>query len=105
MKTITLTIGDRINLLNKLPESGSFTEMITIRSIMQAVEIAQSEKEEINLNQQEGLIRWDNYKAKDKEIDFSDEQVLLIKKIVKDIDEAKGIDISMLPLCEKIYLL
>lgn len=101
MKT-TLTIRDRVYFPAILPSEGAMIEMITVRGIIKKVEITPEEIQELNIEDTPRGVEWK--KDKDIEVDFTEAEIEIIRKGIKQLDEAGKIAFSMLPTVEKLYI-
>lgn len=99
---INLNIKERLSILQMLPDSGSLSEMIDIMEIIKKVRVEQLEKDEIQYKETNGLISWDISRDKGKDIDFSHEEISILKASVRNLDSNKKITPTNLDVCIKI---
>lgn len=88
MKTLKLTVKERVIFEEILPQQGRKIEMILCNDLLKKVEFS---PEEISLykltDQGGGRVVWDQNKEKNKEIEITEEQASLLKKAASEIDE------------------
>jgi hypothetical protein len=102
-----LTITDRIQLPALFPSKGNLIEVQLIEDIRKKVLIDQEVMKEIDFvgtPSGDGKISytWKKEKETDLEVTFTKLELDLLKKCVKELDERKEVDVSMLELCQKI---
>lgn len=85
-----------------LPQNGSICEMVDIMEITKKVRINQEEKKEIEYKECNGVISWNVSKDKGKEVEFSYEELSILKVSVKKLDEEKKVNAANLDICLKI---
>lgn len=99
---MNLNIQDRLGIIQMLPQFGSISEMIDIMEITKKVRISHEEKEEINYKEIGEIISWNVDKDKGKEVEFTHEEISILKTSVKKLDEEKKVNVSNLDICLKI---
>ena len=111
MKTIKMSVGERLainNLLNGVKGGLSVINMafkVMDRIEFKEVEAKMIEMKTITSPQGTPQLNWNDKRAKDKEIEFSDDQVTLIKDEIKTKSEAGELttaDRYILSLAEKL---
>lgn len=97
-----LSIKERLNFGAILPQKGNIVEQKLARDIGEKIEISQKEMKEIGLKAVGDTVQWNEKKAKDKNVEFTEMELDLLKKQVKELDEKKEITANILSLCLKI---
>lgn len=96
-----LSIKDRLTIASLYPQQSNIVEQVIVKDIKKKVDLSQSEFKEINLKVSEGKYTWNN-KAKDKEVDFTESELSLLKSQIDKLDKEKKITQDILSLCLKI---
>lgn len=99
---MNLSVKDRIAIMDMLPQAGSISEMIDIMEIIKKVRLGQEEKTEIEFRESQGSISWNASSDKGKEIEFSFEELSILKAAVKKLDSEKKVNAANLDICLKI---
>lgn len=97
-----LTIKDRIVLSGLYPKEGDMLTQILIREIGEKTRIGSEEAKEIELKTSAVGVTWNVSKATEKEIEFTNSELRLLKERVSKLDKEKKITQEMLDLCVKI---
>ena len=101
MKTLNLSVLDRLMLQGLFPQQGGKIEILLSNSIMSKIEFSANEISEFGLKDNEGAgVSWTN--TRDTEFEFTAEQVEILKSSSKRADEEKKITRQNLALIEKI---
>lgn len=88
MKTLKLTVKERVIFEEILPQQGRKIEMILCNDLLKKIEFSPEEISRYKLTDQGGgRVVWDQDKEQDKEIEITEEQVSLLKKAASEIDE------------------
>ena len=96
---MNLNVKDRIAIMDMLPQAGSISEMV---DIMEIVRLGQEEKTKIEFRESQGSISWNASSDKGKEIEFSFEELTILKTAVKKLDSEKRVNAANLDICLKI---
>lgn len=99
-----LSIKDRLYLPTFLPERGNFKQFNHKKEILRKISIADDERKEINLheNEESKRIEWDVEKEVPLHVDFSEDEMKYLQEACEKIsDEALPDD--MWSTVEKIY--
>lgn len=99
-----LSIKDRLYLPTFLPERGNFKQFNHKKEILRKISIADDERKEINLheNEESKRIEWDVEKEVPLRVDFSEDEMKYLQEACEKIsDEALPDD--MWSTVEKIY--
>lgn len=94
-----LSIKNRLNFQTLLPRSGNILEQILIKGITDRVNLTHEEAEQIELKSEGQTLRWNPDKAFEKEIEFSEAEINLLKEQVKRLDQEKAVNQDNLELC------
>jgi len=98
-----LNVKERLLINQFLPEKGGITTMILMKGIKEKVQISSDEANKIGLTDTgNGRIVWDVKKAKDKDVQFNESEIKLLKKGVETLDKAERITEESLELALKI---
>lgn len=97
-----LKIRDRIAIMDMLPKTGSIMEMVDIMGIIKKVRIEQEEKIQLNYKESNGIISWDIEFDKGKSVNFTFEELSILKESVKKLDSEKLVNAANLDICLKI---
>lgn len=93
------SIKDRLNFPTLYPQTGNILTQILVKSISEKVTLTPEEIEEIDLKSDGQLLRWDETKAQEKEIEFTEAEINLLRERVSEMDNNKQINQDILPLC------
>jgi hypothetical protein len=103
MKTLILSVKERLQLIQHLPANGGRIEMIVVANLGKHVEFTPEEISEYELKDAPGGgVRGNVLKFQDKSFSLTPDQVNILKSIPAKLDEAKQITIDLLPLLDKI---
>lgn len=97
-----LNIKDRLVIIQILPQTGSISEMVDVMEIVKKVRLSAEEKVEINYVETSNSASWNAAVDQGKDIEFSLDELNILRSAVKKLDEEKQINISNLDLCLKI---
>ena len=86
-----LTTSDRIILLIVLPKQASMQEIGTSLEIIKLLDLSDEEKKAANFHDDGGRFGWDKDKDEEREIDLKHDHVSLLKKAIKELDDAKQV--------------
>lgn len=103
MKTLSLSIKERVIFPDILPESGRKIEMILCNDLLKKIEFTPAEVSEFKLNDAgSGRVTWDVTKEKDISIVLTDEQIDLLQRASKEADDKGKVTRYNLSLLQKI---
>jgi len=97
-----LTIKDRLILLSILPAKGSLIEMMHVKNLIDKLSFDDKELEEYKIRQENSFVTWDNDEEYYKEVQFNSEEIEILKKQIKQKDEAQEILFEMIETFNKI---
>lgn len=99
---VKLKLKERLVLGSLLPEQGSITEQVIVRTIAKRVEITSDEIDKWEIRDVGDRFIWNVEKAEEVEYEFNKTEIQLLKDGVKRLDEGKLISQTNLDLCLKI---
>lgn len=99
---MNLSVQERIAILQMLPQNGSLYEMVDIMEIIKKVRITSEEKDKLEYAEGKGVISWNVNKDLGKEVEFSHDEISILKSAVKKLDEEKKVNAANLDICLKI---
>lgn len=102
MIMVNLYIKDRLSIIQMLPQNGSIQDMLDVIEIVKKVRVEKEEKELLNLTEGKNGVFWDTTKDKGKEVEFKFEEIDLLKRLVKNLDDEKKVNMTNLDVCLKI---
>lgn len=103
MKTLTLSVKQRLLLKPLLPASGRRIEMMVVSSLGQQIDFSAEEIQAFELKDgSNGTVRGNPQRFVDKDIALSDEQVKILKEIPVRVDDARQVTLELLPLLDLI---
>lgn len=99
---MTLSLKDRLNFVLLFPEKGNIIQQILVADISKKVSLTQDEIKEFELKQEGTVLKWNEEKAKDIEVEFTEAELNLLKEQIKELDSKGEITQAILPLCLKL---
>lgn len=102
VKTIDLTVRERLLLGTFFPEKGSLRDQRIVRDITRKVAITPEEKVEIDFSQDKDQIRWNSEKAKVLTVELNDDEREFFKRQISRLDEEEGFTQDLLALAERL---
>lgn len=99
---MVLKIKDRIAILDMLPQTGSISEMVDIMEIIKKIRVGKEEKDKVEYVETQNSISWNINLDEGKEIEFSFEELSILKAAVKKLDQEKKVNAANLDICLKI---
>jgi hypothetical protein len=100
---MNFSVKERLGIKLIAPANGSLKEQQLVRNIFEKIEFDILERSIISLvKQSNGDITWDVDKEKPKEVNFTQEEITLLKNQVELLDEKKLISQDTLDACLKI---
>ena len=97
-----LTISERFQFLTLFPEQGSLLVQLTIRDIVDKVNLNDKERKAINFKIVDTTATWDIKKAKEIDVEFTNAELQFLKKRIQTLDEEGKISQQNLSLCLKL---
>lgn len=103
MKNLTLTIKERVVLMESLPKEGSKLEQIIIRQLSKKLDFTLEEIEELGIKIEKTNIFWkkesNDYQAT---FELENSEVEVLKNMSKELDRNKKVTPDNLSFIEKI---
>ena len=99
---MTLYVKERLAILQMLPENGSLSEMVDVMEIVKKIRITQEERTKIEYKETSGSIIWNISKDEGLDVDFTFEEISVLKDAVSRMDREKKINMSILDVCLRI---
>jgi hypothetical protein len=97
-----LYVKERLAMLQMLPENGSLSEMVDVMEIVKKIRITQEERTKIEYKETSGSIVWNISKDEGLDVDFTFEEISVLKDAVSRMDREKKINMSILDVCLRI---
>ncbi|MFA5377644.1 MAG: hypothetical protein WC455_17975 [Dehalococcoidia bacterium] len=106
-KRLGLGIRDRLVIASLFPEKSNFVDQVLAEDIGKKVRINQEEMKEINLRSVDGengrsSLTWDDTKAKDLDVEFTQAEVSFLKKQIDRLDRSEQLSPDIMPLAKAI---
>lgn len=99
---MVLSVKERFLMGVLYPRESDLVTQILVKDIKSKAEISQKEMKMIDFKQVSTGFQWDVKKAKDKNVDFTEAEVNLLKEQVERLDKEKKITTELVDLCLKI---
>ena len=99
---LTLTLKERLVLPSLYPKQGYLLQQATVKEIAEKTTVTKEEIGEYDLKPTPTGYKWDEEKAKEKEIEFSLVEVNFLQDQVSRLDKERNITQANLDLCLKI---
>ena len=100
---IRFTIKERLAIQEILPKSGGITKMIIIRELITKTALTGEDIKTVGMKDNpDGTTSWDPSKDPNKEYDFTESELSILKESAKQIDKEEKITLGNLSLIEKI---
>lgn len=102
------TIGERMVLMNLLPKEGDITTLRIVHDLQQAISFSESDLEKLNVQQEEGQIRWSQAGADEigtKEVEIGRAGRRLIAKALRSLDKQKKLPLGFLGIYDRFVAL
>lgn len=106
MKTMKLTIFERLMLLSILPGTGSYTMLKLMREFREALSFSEAEHKALNLREEQDekgmkMVKWNPEVVSDKEVQIGDTVKDAIVKELKSLDKQNLLTNELLPIYER----
>jgi hypothetical protein len=105
VKTLGVTVRERILFGQFFPEKGSIKDQRITRDISRKIVFSKEEIAEIGLVTDDKGTRWDGTKAKEKEIELNDDEREFLKRQINRLDEEEKFTQDLMQLAERIQAL
>lgn len=98
-----LTINERIMTLNLLPKQGDITMLRQLRVLKEALSFTDKEKEdwEVIFDEMRGMVKWDDKKVKEVDIEMSERMQKLIAAELRKLNKAQKLEEAQVSLWDK----
>ena len=100
MKTLRLSVLDRLMLPQLLPQTGGKLEMLIVNSIVNTIEFTAQDRSDFGLKEDNGNVSWAS--GGEADFEFTPEQVEVLKNAARRADDEKKVTRQNLWLIEKI---
>ena len=97
-----LTVKERLVLGKLYPQKASLTEQIIVREISNKVKLTSKDYDDFDIKENGNQYFWNKKQDTNREINFNDAEINLLKELVEQKSNAKEISQDMLDLCIKI---
>ena len=102
VKTLSLTVRERLLLGMFFPQKGSLKDQRIARDIMRKVALGDEEKQEIEFVSDKDGIRWNGEKAKEREVELNDDEREFLKRQTRRLDEEEAYTQELMELAERV---
>jgi hypothetical protein len=96
-----LSVKERLVLTSILPGRGNFKNLAEIRALREVLRITEAERVEFDLHEADGLVRWNEEKAKAKNVVLTAAGLEIIKKALEDASNQGEANESHLEVWER----
>ena len=96
-----LNVATRLMLLMNLPEQGSVVDMISKRNVRKKIDFSSEEVEKLSIKNDDGRLTWNN-ETEPINVNFTESEVVFLKKIIDKLDQEGYITDSILDFVELI---
>lgn len=97
----SLSVAERLGILEILPTRGSARELRVSAAIRKAVDFGQEETIRISLAREGDRITWDTDAASPVDVDFSTDGYALIRAVLARLDASEALSLSQLGLYDR----
>lgn len=98
-----LSYLERLLIGNLYPKEGDILTQLLVKSIKEKVKLTKEEIKKIGLQKYpNGKLRYESKKEKEIKINFTEDELKLLKEQVNRLDEQKKVTQELLNLCVKI---
>lgn len=99
-----LKVGDRLLLLNVLPNVGSFETLKIVRDLQAALSFSEEEHKALDITSQDGMVQWRQESDHPVDIPIGEIATKVIIERLKEMDKRKQLKIEALQLYERFVL-
>lgn len=86
MKTFTLSVLDRVVILNILPAEGNMVTLLALRQLKESVVFSEFENSKLDVKIENGNLFWNKEKEENKDVEISASMRGLIETALKKMD-------------------
>lgn len=97
-----LNVKERLLLLGILPQEGHISQMVDVYELAKELKLNDQEKGQISYIENGSYVKWDNDKDPNKDIEFSSDQIKIVKEAIDNLDKQGKVSIELIPLIQKI---
>lgn len=95
-----LNIKKRLLILNLLPKFSTISEQEICREIGKKIELDEETIKKIDLNRDENNhLKWDVSKEELLQVDFSFDEITLLKKLISELNKKEQVSCENLEIC------
>ena len=103
MKTLQLSVLERLQLPDILPKSGRIIEMELARGIIDKIRLGADEIGEYGLKDtSDGRITWNHKKARLKDVELEDAEIKMLQGAIRAMDKEGRVTMESLSLVKRI---
>lgn len=99
---VSLTVKDRLVMRNLFPKETNLLTQILIRDMTEKVQLNQKDLDDIDFTVVGTGYKWDEDKAKDIEVSFTDAELKILSDAVNELDKKNKVTQELLDICMKI---
>ena len=98
---VGLNVSERLSLMGIMPKEDNFVRLKLIRRLVDKVGLSATEITQFGLKQEGMQVTWNEEGKSDKEMEFEEAEVDLIKAELKKLDEQKKLTQQLFTVFEK----
>src|SRR3990167_8055299 len=98
---MTLSVFERLILLNILPAEGDITTIRIVRTLREALSFSEEEHKALEFTREDGTVRWKSDGERAKEIIIGSKARSIVAERLKTLNEQKKLTESHLPIWER----
>ena len=103
MRTLQLSVLERLQLPDILPKSGRIIAMELARCIIDKIRLGADEIGEYGIKDTaDGRIMWNHDKARLKHVEFEDAEIKMLQGAIRVMDKEGRVTLELLPLVKRI---
>ena len=103
MKTLQLSVLERLQLPDILPKSGKIIEMELARGIIDKIRLGADEIGEYGIRDTaDGRIMWNHDKARAKDVGLEEAEIKMLQGAIRIMDKEGRVTLELLPLVKRI---
>lgn len=108
MENFNLTIYERVQLYNIIPENTDFQSALILEDVKEKVQYSKADLKKVNwrVDDKTGKVNWDEEKDEGFEVEFSTAELEKIREVFKNMSKNKQIIVTrpFLKLYQKFHL-
>ncbi len=103
MKTLQLSVLERLQLPDILPKTGKIIEMELARGIIDKIRLGADEIGEYGIRDTaDGRIMWNHDKARLKDVELEEAEITMLQGAIRAMDKEGRVTLELLPLVKRI---